>query len=139
MEIACILTDTKLNVIESRQYRENQNTTDDLKAWLDAVLEESYLMIFGWPADFISLNHFLSPDTYTTCDLGTLYSRIVGKHLPLNKMSEIILADDGFSSNSAVSDATQIVAIFKALCNLRGESPCDMIRFFQMNLNGKKI
>ena len=94
-------------------------------------------MIFGWPADFMSLRHFLSPNTYMTWDLGTLYTRIVGKRVPLDKISEIILGDEDFSSDSSITDARRILAIFKELCNLRGESPCDMIRFFQMELSNK--
>ena len=132
-EIACILTDTKLNVMERWQYTENKNTPQELKTKLDEVLKENYLIIFGWPADFMSLKHFLSPDTYMTCDLGTLYARIVGKYIPLDRMSEVILGDEDFS----MTDAERILAVFKELCNLRGESPCDMIRFFQMSLKGK--
>ena len=136
-EIACILTDTKLNVIDSWQYTKNQSAPRGLKEKLEEVLKENYLMIFGWPADFMSLRHFLSPNTYMTCDLGTLYTRIVGKRVPLDKISEIILGDEDFSSDSSITDARRILAIFKELCNLRGESPCDMIRFFQMELSNK--
>lgn len=136
-EIACILTDTKLNILDRWQYTKNKNTTQELKAKLEALLKDNYLIFYGWSADFMCIKHFLSPGVYMTCDLGNLYAQVVGKRLGLEKMSEIVLEDCEFESDSSITDANQALSVFKKLCNLRGESPCDMIRFFQMKLSDK--
>lgn len=139
LEVACILTDTELNIIDKWQYTENKTAPQELSAKLEAVLKENYLIIFGWPASFASLRHFLKPNTYMTCDLGVLYARVVGKrdqYMSLDKMSDIVLEERTSKRDTSMADANQVLSVFKELCNLRGESPCDMMRFFGMKLKG---
>lgn len=133
--IGYILTDAKLNILGKSEFNIREVSVEEIKKRIEKNLSKANAIIFGWPADFMSLPRFFEADTYVKCDMGLLFKRALGSnaHLPLDKITQIISQKDE-TNGSSIADAQQILTEFKLLCNLRGDSPCDMIRYFQLEL-----
>lgn len=133
--IGYILTDAKLNILDKSEFNIREVSVEEIKKRIEQNLSKANAIILGWPADFMSLPRFFESDTYMKCDMGLLFKRALGSnvHLSLDKITQII-SQKNETKGSSTADAQQILTEFKLLCNLRGDSPCDMIRYFQLEL-----